>query len=85
MSIERPSMGILVFQCDACYDTHDFNKTDGDNVGDFFECWRTLKEEGWSIHNDPKKGNSPGATSAEHFCADCTQIAKTDRANPFKR
>lgn len=73
MSIERPSKGVLVFQCDACFDTHEFSKAEGDEIGDFFACWRVLREEGWSI------------AEKEHRCPDCTETAKADRDNPFRR
>jgi hypothetical protein len=83
MSIERPSKGILVFQCDACFDTYEFNKAEGDDIGDFFACWRVLREEGWTINN--LANNSPGAKASEHFCGDCSKTAKADRDNPFRR
>lgn len=73
MSFERPTRGVLVFQCDACFDTHEFSKADGVDVKDFRECWRILHEDGWTIHK------------SDHLCPDCSQIAKTDRANPFNK
>lgn len=67
MSTERPSKGMLVFQCDACYDTREFSKSEGDPISDFRACWQVLREEGWTIDN------------SNHLCEDCSQIAKTDR------
>lgn len=74
MSFERPSRGMLVFQCDVCFDeTHEFSKADGDDVNDGKACWSTLREEGWSMNG------------SEHLCADCSKTAKADRDNPFRR
>lgn len=67
MSIERPTKAVLVFQCDACFDNHEFSKADGDDIGNFQSCWSVLREEGWTIIN------------SQHFCDDCSKIAKSDR------
>lgn len=66
MSTERPTKKMLVFQCGACFDTHEFNKDDGDPIHDFKACWAVLREEGWTFNN------------SDHLCDDCTKIAKTD-------
>lgn len=69
MSFERPSRGLLVFQCDVCFDEqHEF--TGGES---FQECWRELHAEGWTLNG------------VEHFCPDCSKTAKADRDNPFRR
>lgn len=73
MSFERPAKGLLVFQCNVCFDNFEFSKADGDDVGDFKSCWRKLQEDGWTMNG------------TDHLCADCTQIAKSERANPFRR
>lgn len=73
MSFERPSRGQLTFQCDVCYETFEFSKSEGDNVNDFRECWSRLHDEGWTIHG------------TEHRCGDCTKTAKADSDNPFRR
>lgn len=73
MGTERPSKGVLTFQCDVCYETHEFSKVEGDDVSDFRACWAVLHEEGWRIHN------------SEHHCPDCWLKVKSDRANPFRR
>ena len=78
MSFERPSKGALVFQCDACYDTFEFHKSDGRNVNDFRECWSVLHDdEGWTMKSER------GTT--EHLCRDCSETYRADRANPFRR
>jgi hypothetical protein len=74
MSTERPSRGMLVFQCDSCYDEqHEFSRAEGDDVQNFQSCWSTLREEGWGIMN------------SEHLCPDCFKKAKADNENPFRR
>lgn len=67
MSTERPTKGLLVFQCDVCYDTREFSKANGDQVNSFQSCWGTLHEEGWALFQ------------SQHLCEDCAQIAKTER------
>lgn len=67
MSTERPTKSTLVFQCDACFDTHEFSRADGDPIGDYQACWRVLHEDGWTI------------VKSEHLCDDCTKIAKAER------
>lgn len=73
MSTERPSKGVLVFQCDVCFDTHEFSKAEGDDVRDYRACWSVLHEDGWIMKD------------SEHLCTDCAKTAKADRANPFRR
>lgn len=73
MSTERPSKGVLTFQCDVCFDTHEFSKAEGDDVGNYQECWGVLHEDGWRIK------------SSEHLCTDCAATDKADSANPFRR
>lgn len=73
MGTERPSKGVLIFQCDACYDTHEFSKAEGDDVGNYQECWRVLHDDGWRMKN------------GDHLCTDCAKIAKSEETNPFKR
>lgn len=73
MSFERPTKSVLSFQCDVCFDAFEFSKADGADVSDFRECWRTLHDEGWTM------------SGTEHHCSDCSEIAKSDRANPFRR
>jgi len=73
MGTERPSKGVLVFQCDVCFETHDFSKAEGDDVSDYRACWRTLHEDGWRMND------------GEHMCTDCYKKAKADRDNPFRR
>lgn len=74
MSFERPTPGLLVFQCDVCFDEqHEFSKADGANVNDFRECWHELHDEGWTM------------SGKEHHCPDCSETAKADRDNPFRR
>jgi hypothetical protein len=73
MSTERPAKGVLVFQCDVCFDTHEFSKSEGDDVSDYHACWRILHDDGWRINN------------GEHMCTDCAKTAKADKANPFRR
>lgn len=68
MSFERPSKGVLTFQCDACYDTRELAKADGDPIHDVRLCQRALYGEGWS-----SDGNGG------HLCEDCTSIAKNER------
>lgn len=67
MSTERPTKGVLTFQCDVCYDTHDFSKAEGDDISNFQACWAVLREDGWTFLN------------SQHLCEDCAKIAKTDR------
>lgn len=67
MSTERPTKGVLNFQCDVCYDTHEFSKAEGDDIGNFQACWATLREEGWTFHK------------SQHLCEDCSKIAKSER------
>jgi len=73
MSTERPARGLLVFQCDVCFDAHEFSTAQGADVTDFRECWRELRDDGWSMNG------------SAHMCADCTKTDKSDRANPFRR
>lgn len=73
MSSERPSRGNLTFQCDACFDTREFSKSEGDDVNNFKTIWAILHEDGWTM------------SGTDHLCEDCTKIAKADRANPFRR
>jgi hypothetical protein len=74
MSFERPTRGLLVFQCDVCFDEqHEFSKADGADVSNFRECWTELHEEGWTMNG------------TEHLCPDCSATARDDRANPFRR
>ena len=73
MSTERPAKGVLPFQCDVCFDTHDFSKAEGDDVRNYPACWSVLHEDGWRIQD------------GEHLCPDCAATAKADRANPFRR
>lgn len=73
MSFERPSRGLLVFQCDVCFDTFELSKADGADVQDFRSCWGLLHEDGWTM------------SGTEHLCADCSQTARADRANPFRK
>lgn len=84
MSFERPTKGVLVFQCDACFDTYEFCKADGADVGDFRQCWRELHDEGWTLSNTRPSHTSASSTT-EHLCSDCSQIARTDRDNPFRK
>jgi hypothetical protein len=72
MSMERPSRGLLVFQCDVCFDTHEFSSAEAD-IFDFRKCWQELRAEGWTMNR------------SEHMCPDCTATAKSDRDNPFRR
>jgi len=74
MSFERPSRGLLVFQCDVCFDEqHEFSKSDGADVNNFQERWRELHEEGWTM------------SGRDHLCPDCSKTARADRDNPFRR
>lgn len=73
MSFERPTKSLLTFQCDVCFDTYEFSKSDGADVTDFRSCWHELHAEGWTM------------AGTEHHCPDCSEIAKADRANPFRR
>jgi hypothetical protein len=73
MSTERPSKGVLVFQCETCFDTHEFSKAEGDDVSNYQDCWRVLHDDGWRIK------------AGEHFCTDCWLKVKADEANPFRR
>ena len=87
MSFERPGKGLLVFQCDACYDTFELSKDDHD-LQDFRVCWNIMREEGWTLRNmRPAEGGGRFAlaSSTEHLCSDCSKTAKSDRANPFRR
>lgn len=74
MSTERPQRGMLVFQCDGCYDERrEFSKAEGDDVSSFPACWAVMREEGWGLNN------------GEHLCPDCFKDAKAARANPFRK
>ena len=74
MSFERPSRGLLVFQCDACFDERrEFSKADGDDVNDGKACQAALRDEEWTM------------SGTEHLCPDCSKTAKADRDNPFRR
>ena len=74
MSFERPSKGLLVFQCDACFDTFEFSKAEGADVQNFLACWHELHaDEGWRVNG------------GDHLCSDCSKTAKADRDNPFRR
>lgn len=73
MSFERPTKGMLNFQCNVCFDNHEFSKADGDDVSDFNACWQTLREDGWTMQG------------TDHMCPDCSKTAKADRDNPFRR
>lgn len=74
MSFERPSKGALVFQCDVCFDEQkEFSKTEGDDVSDFRACWQTMREDGWTM------------SGTDHLCPDCSETARSDRSNPFRR
>lgn len=77
MSSERPSKGLLVFQCDVCFDTVDLSKDEYD-ISDFRECWAVLSEDGWTLSNIGKAG------TVEHLCSDCSKTARADRDNPFR-
>lgn len=84
MSFERPSKGVLVFQCDVCFDTFEFDKANGDEIGDFRACWNTLRGEGWSMKNGRKSETASGYHT-EHLCSDCSKTDRADRDNPFRR
>lgn len=73
MSTERPSKGVLTFQCDVCFDTHDFSKAEGDDVSNYRECWQVLHDDGWRMKD------------SDHLCPDCDAKDKSDRTNPFRR
>jgi hypothetical protein len=73
MSFERPARGMLVFQCNVCFDVHEFSRADGDDVQNFHACWRVLHDDGWTI------------SGTDHLCSDCSKTAKADRENPFRR
>lgn len=87
MSFERPSKGLLVFQCDVCFETFELSKDDHD-LQDFRSCWAIMHEEGWSLRTT-RPGNEGGhnslSKSMEHLCPDCSKTARDDRANPFRR
>lgn len=70
MTIDRPAPGTLVFQCDACYDTIEF---ESNNQKD---CWAQARDsEGWS----------KGGTGPDHYCADCTRIRKDEIRRRFQK
>jgi hypothetical protein len=69
MSFERPSKELLVFQCDVCFD----EQHEFPGQENFATCWHTLRDEGWTMNG------------TEHLCPDCSETAKADRANPFRR
>jgi hypothetical protein len=73
MSTERPAKDVLTFQCDVCFETRDFLKSEGDNVRNYPACWSVMHEEGWRIHD------------SEHLCPDCAATDRDDRGNPFRR
>lgn len=73
MSFERPSNGLLVFQCDVCYDEQREFSNSEDDVTDFRACWQQLRKENWTMNG------------TDHLCPDCSETAKTDRTNPFRR
>jgi hypothetical protein len=73
MSTERPSKGVLVFQCDVCFDVHEFSKAEGDDVNDYRACWAVLHEDGWRFKD------------SQHLCTDCWRTTRSDKANPFRR
>jgi hypothetical protein len=85
MSFERPARGLLVFQCDVCFDTFELSKADGADVQDFRSCWAVMHEEGWTLNNNGGRQARALAYSTEHLCPDCSQTARADRANPFRR
>jgi hypothetical protein len=88
MSFERPSKGLLVFQCDVCFDTYELSKDDID-LQDFRSCWALMREEGWTLRSTRTApgigGRNALSNSTEHMCADCSQTEKADRNNPFRR
>jgi hypothetical protein len=71
MSFERPGRGMLVFQCDVCFESYELSRADVDTE-DFSACWAILRDAGWS-----REGS-------DHFCEDCAKTARSDRANPFR-
>ena len=74
MSFERPSRGVLVFQCDICFEEpREFSRAEGADVSNFHECWIELHEEGGTM------------SGIDHLCPDCSETARSDRANPFRR
>jgi hypothetical protein len=87
MSFERPSPGLLVFQCDVCFDTFELSKEDT-NIQDFRSCWAVMREEGWTMKSTRSQNGSGGrgalAYATEHMCSDCSKTAKADRTNPFR-
>jgi hypothetical protein len=74
MSSERPSRGLLVFQCDVCFDVEELSKDEHD-IADFRACWAVLSEDGWTMSN---------VNNVEHLCPDCSKTARADRDNPFR-
>ncbi len=84
MSFERPGRGLLVFQCDACFDTFELSKDEHD-IQDFRSCWAIMREEGWTMRSSAAKGGQALGGNTEHLCADCSATAKADRTNPFRR
>ena len=78
MSFERPGRGLLVFQCDVCFDTFELSKDEHD-IEDFRSCWAVMREDGWTL------GSRTSAGGTEHLCPDCSKTAKADRDNPFRR
>ncbi len=87
MSFERPAKGMLVFQCDVCFDTFELSKEEHD-LQNFRSCWAVLREEGWTLKTT-LPGNRGGhhslSNTMEHLCPDCSKTAKADRDNPFRR
>lgn len=69
MAFERPAENRLVFYCEACDETKDFESDDGQPS--FAESWKECQEDGWFTYR-------PAGQNWEHYCAGCADLARED-------
>ena len=71
MSIEKPELGLLVIQCDACDEFIEFFSDEGEPTGDPAECLRRAKKVGWI-------SQKPIGSDWLQFCEACAMVAATE-------
>lgn len=67
MAFDKPDNSTLVFDCDYCHTTTDFNVDEGHPVADVPACIRLLKEIGWTTKKVP-------GYSWEQYCEECSKL-----------
>lgn len=67
MSFDRPSTGVFVMQCDACFDTLELTADEGHPTEDVPACLKLAREAGW-------KAKKVVGYAWEHYCPACAEL-----------